>query len=1279
MADVKSHGKTFEQFTNLYSLSKTLRFELRPVGETVRMLEEMNVFRKDELIQNKYEATKPYFDRLHREFVEEALADVSLSGLTDYFEAWKEWYTDKKDVAKRKKLDVKAKNLRKEVTLFFDAKAQEWVKELYSGIVFKHNDIEFLFEEAVFDLLKARFGGETDTVIEGQSIFDSWKGFTGYFIKFFETRRNFYNDDGKASALATRIVDQNLQRFCTNLLVMESLSGKIDYTEVEKLNGASLSEIFSLDYYNKCLLQAGIDDYNAVLGGRTLENGEKEKGMNECINLNRQKTAQKLPFFTLLDKQLLSEKKVFIDGIQNDEQLLVVLHAFRKSAEEKIGLFKNLFEDFMVNNLAYDLEKIYISREAFNTIAHRWTNETSIFEKWLYGAMKDDKSAKYDKNNDSYKFPNFIALSFIKGALDGNEFEGEFWKARYYESPDFVGNTRWMQFLHIFHLELKSLFKREVINNNTGTTQEIGYLRYESDFDGLLRQFEMNQNAKVVIKNFADEVLFIYQMAKYFAVEKKRAWVAEYELDTFYTSPGFGYLSFYVNAYEEIVQVYNHIRNYLTQKPYSEEKWKLNFENPTLAVGWDKNKESDNSALIFRKDGRYFLGIMAKGNSKIFSDRNEDKYAANGSEDKYEKVVYKFFPDQAKMFPKVCFSKKGLEFFRPSEEILNIYNNAEFKKGDTFSVQALHKLIDFYKDCLTKYEGWRCYIFRHIRPTREYVENIGEFFRDVSEDGYKIEFQEVSALYLKSKNESGALYLFEIHNKDWNLDKARGGKQKKSTKNLHTLYFESLFSAENVVQNFPIKLNGQAEIFYRPKTDVKKLGMKNDKQGNSVVNHKRYNENKIFFHVPLTFNRTKSESRRFNSTVNAFLADNLDVNIIGVDRGEKHLAYYSVVSRHGEILECDSLNKIGEVDYAQKLAEKAIGRENARRDWQSVEGIKDLKKGYISQVVRKLADLAIKYNAIIVFEDLNMRFKQIRGGIEKSVYQQLEKALIEKLNFLVDKSEHDPNKAGHLLKAFQLAAPFESFQDMGKQTGIVFYTQAAYTSKIDPVTGWRPHLYLKYSNAEKAKADVMKFLNVTYVKERFEFTYDVKVFQQNNKEYPQNTVWTVCSSVERFRWDRTLNQNKGGYVHYPNLTDNFRELFAKYGINLSAGDFQNQIDRLDKKENVKFFKDFIFFFNLVCQIRNTDNREQSKNEGNDDFILSPVEPFFDSREFHKFGKNLPKNGDDNGAYNIARKGIVILDKISDFKRKNGDCEKLKWSDLYVSSVDWDNYIRVVAE
>jgi hypothetical protein len=758
-------------------------------------------------------------------------------------------------------------------------------------------------------------------------------------------------------------------------------------------------------------------------------------------------------------------------------------------------------------------------------------------------------------------------------------------------------------------------------------------------------------------------------------LRKKRIWEGDkYELDAnFYSHIYYGFKDkFYDEAYEEIVQVYNKIRNYLTKKPYSEEKWKLNFENPTLANGWDKNKERDNSAIILMKDNNYYLAIMKKGKSDIFLDKNITKSSDNHI---YEKLVYKLFPDPAKMMPKVCFSKKGLEFFNPSQEVYSIYKNNEFKKGETFCIESMQKLIRFYINALASYPGWKCYTFPEVKNPEEYTENIGEFFSDVAHNGYKISFEKIPVEYIHSRNESGDLFLFQIYNQDFS-------KGSKGTKNLHTMYFEELFSENNIDNNFPFKLNGEAEIFYRPKTpNLEKKNIvtqENDiklNKGEKAFEKNRYTENKIFFHVPITLNRTSKSIFRFNDEINNFLANNPDINIIGVDRGEKHLIYYSVINQKGEVLRDEdnnpisgSLNIVNEINYHKKLQERAKGRELARQNWQQVEGIKDLKKGYISQVVRKLADLTIKHNAIIVMEDLNMRFKQIRGGIEKSAYQQLEKALIEKLNYLVNKSEKDPDNTGHLLKAFQLTAPFETFKDMGKQTGIIFYTQASYTSKIDPQTGWRPNLYLKYTSAEKAKSDILRFDEIKFKNDRFEFTYDLKKFG-NSKEYPRKTKWTVCSCVQRFRWNKNLNYNKGDYDEYANVTDPFIELFKKFYIDIHS-DIKVQIKNLQIKGNEELFNKFIFYFGLICQIRNT----QKDKEGNEnDFILSPVEPFFDSRKSDKFGKSLPQNGDDNGAYNIARKGILILKKISDYKNENNSVKNLKWENLYISHVEWDNF------
>lgn len=1323
----------FSEFTNLYELSKTLRFELKPVGKTQAMLEENEVFEKDQIRKDKYERVKPYFDRLHREFVKDALEDAKLSDLDKYYEALKNVKKITRETSSKDKkawetaLENEEKRLRKEIVELFNATARIWATEKYSGL--KNEDLKILDEEAVFSaILKERYGQEDGSFLQDDktkefildedgkkiSIFDEWKNFTGYFSKFFETRRNFYKDDGTSTALATRIIDQNLRRFCDNLEVFNKIKDKVDFSEVEHNFGKPLSEVFSLKFYSQCLLQGGIDFYNTYLGGDSKD--QNKKGLNQHINLHKEKTGDPLPFFKTLDKQILSEKEKFIDEIESDDRLKEVLDELLKTGGGKVKVLKNLVKVFVNEPGKFDLNKIYFGKKGFETISRKWVLETQKWEDSL-GDIFNENGKKLAKKKDAgYSFPDFIPLRYIKKSLESlsPEDQESFWKDKYEVRADKI----WDQFLEIFKLEFDELFEKTLQADSGEKT--VGYDIFERELREVLEseKLEKTPEVKATVKNFADSLLSVYQFSKYFAVEKSKKWDDSVDLDDeFYHHSEYGFLDkYYQGSFAEIITPYNLLRNYLTKKPWEEvQKWKLNFENPTLADGWDKNKETDNFAVILRKDGKYFLGLMRKGYNQLFTDKNKDKFAEGAGHGSYEKMLYKFFPDQAKMFPKVCFSKKGREFFKPNDEIVRIYENGEFKKGDTFSVSSMQKLIAFYKDCLTKYEGWQCYDFKHLKPTENYTENIGEFYSDVAKDGYKISFKEeiISDNYIREKNESGELYLFQIYNKDFELDESIAPKnyifKGRKTPNLHTIYFENLFSDENIAKNFIFKLNGQAEVFYRPQAIEGKKVKRNFKR--EITEKKRYTENKVFFHVPMTLNRGKGASFYFNRNINKFLANNPDINIIGIDRGEKHLAYYSVINQKEEILESGTLNKIENVDsdgnpillsekeiqeirndkneianyelqetgkkvpytdYKLLLDYKEKKRKIERQTWQAVEGIKDLKKGYISQVVRKLADLAIQYNAIIVFEDLNMRFKQIRGGIEKSVYQQLEKALIEKLNFLVNKGETNPEKAGHLLRAYQLAAPFTTFKEMGKQTGIIFYTTASYTSKIDPITGWRPNLYLKNISARKNKENILKFSGIEFRNGRFEFTYDLRDFINSEKaKYPKKTEWIVCSSVERFFYNRKLNNNKGGYEYYRDLTDNFKKLFEDFGVDAS-GNILQQIRNIDEneKKNARFFSQFIFLFKLICQIRNTNPDEK----GNDhDFILSPVEPFFDSRKDN--GANLPKNGDDNGAFNIAKKGVVLLERISDFENMpESEKQKLKYPDLFITNAEWDAHI-----
>ena len=97
-------GNIFDEFTRKYALSKTLRFELKPVGKknfdqragkeitmTEKFLLDNNVFEKDKTIDDSYNQAKFYFDTLHQKFINSALASenvktLQFSQLADFLE-----------------------------------------------------------------------------------------------------------------------------------------------------------------------------------------------------------------------------------------------------------------------------------------------------------------------------------------------------------------------------------------------------------------------------------------------------------------------------------------------------------------------------------------------------------------------------------------------------------------------------------------------------------------------------------------------------------------------------------------------------------------------------------------------------------------------------------------------------------------------------------------------------------------------------------------------------------------------------------------------------------------------------------------------------------------------------------------------------------------------------------------------------------------------------------------------------------------------------------------
>ena len=62
-----------KQFTGLYSLSKSLRFELKPIGKTLENIEKNGILERDNQRAVGYMAIKKVIDEYHKAFIERTM------------------------------------------------------------------------------------------------------------------------------------------------------------------------------------------------------------------------------------------------------------------------------------------------------------------------------------------------------------------------------------------------------------------------------------------------------------------------------------------------------------------------------------------------------------------------------------------------------------------------------------------------------------------------------------------------------------------------------------------------------------------------------------------------------------------------------------------------------------------------------------------------------------------------------------------------------------------------------------------------------------------------------------------------------------------------------------------------------------------------------------------------------------------------------------------------------------------------------------------------------
>lgn len=1281
----------FEQFTNLYPVIKTLRFELKPIGKTLENIEKKGLIAQDDQRAQEYEKVKDIIDRYHKQFIKMCLYDLKLKlksdGNYDSLEEYIGLISQTNRNGKENKLFDKIKeNLRKQIVEAF--KNGGSYKDLFKKKLIQNHLINV---------------AESD---EEKAMIENFQKFTTYFNGFNENRKNMYSDEAKSTAIAYRLINENLPMFYDNMRSFEKIANSevaTHFSEIESafqeyLNVEHINEMFHLDYFTEVLTQEQIDVYNGIIGGRSTDN-KKLQGINKYVNHYNQQQKdkkQRIPMLKPLYKMILSDRTSIswqTEGFGNDnnkdgdtemiEAINEAINTLRPilSDEDKDKSLKYLLQHIG----DYDLSRIYIPNDSeltniskqifgqYEIITIRIKNDKDNYPK---PTKKEEANRElYDERiNKLFKAQKSFNIAYLNKVSDGR-IDDYFAKLGAFDRN---GEQRINLFTQI---ELASIAATDILaGKHTNLNQSETDIKLIKD---LLDAFKALQHFIKPLLSSGDEA----DKDNAFDAKLHEAW----------------------DALDMITPLYNKVRAWLTRKPYCTEKIKLNFENNgTLLGGWvdSKTEKSDNGTqyggYIFRKKNSideydFYLGISA--DTKLFC--KDESIQNDGS--LYERLDYYQVKSQTIFGAsyKGCYKDDANNLFKAFQEEANNQglDHLYFRKDEETIIAYLKRIkaTDYQTYCILlnaesvkdKYSEMK----QHILSTLASLNRVPAAIEIAKRKNLDIDelFDEITNIPSKSfgffpvrtekivqatERNKKPLFLFKISNKDLSYAEthSKGLRKSRGTDNLHTMYFKALLSM--IQGTYDI---GTGDIFFRKQTQglaesttVHKANqaIKNKNKANykvescfkyNIIKDRKYTCDKFLFHLSIIANYNAPKKVDSNRLVHDIIRQGEVQHIIGIDRGERHLLYLSLIDLKGNIVKQFTLNDIvneynGQTyttNYKDLLVSREGDRQEARRNWQKIENIKEIKEGYLSQVVHIIAKMMVEYKAIVVLEDLNMGFMRGRQKIERQVYEKFEKMLIDKLNCYVDKQK-DADNTGGLLHPLQLTSEFKSFRELGKQSGWLFYIPAWNTSKIDPVTGFVNMLDTRYENADKARLFFSKFDSIRYNEKKswFEFSFNYDNFTEKAKG--TKTRWTLCTHGTRIRTFHNPAKNNQWDSEEVVLTDAFKKIFADARIEINSN-LKNAICSLTKGEHLKHL---MRLMSLLLQMRN------SKTGTEIDYLLSPVADangnFYDSRNEME---TLPKDADANGAYNIARKGLWVIRKI----QSSTDKEK---PNLAISNKEW---------
>ena len=1263
--------KEIKELTGLYSLTKTIGVELKPVGKTQELIEAKKLIEQDDQRAEDYKIVKDIIDRYHKDFIDKCLNCVKIK---------------KDDLEKYVSL---AENSNRDAEDFDNIKTK--MRNQITEAFRKNSLFTNLFKKNLIKEYLPAFVSE-----EEKSVVNKFSKFTTYFDAFNDNRKNLYSGDAKSGTIAYRLIHENLPMFLDNIASFNKISetGVNKYfPDIENefttiLYEMHLSDLFQLDYFNNTLTQEKIDNYNYIVGA-----------VNKAINLYKQQHKNvRIPLLKTLHKMILSDRVTpswLPERFESDEEMLT---AIKETYESLKGVLVGDNDDSLRNLLLnidnFDLEHIYIAKDSgLTSISQQIFGYYDTYTLAIKDQLQRENPATkkqrenpnlYDERIDKlYKKEGSFSIAYLNRLVDTKEhitineyyrLLGSYCREEGKRKDDYFKQIHgaYSDMLYLFSAEHGEIAQSD---SDTAVVQQ------------LLEAYKGLQRFIKPLLGHGDEA------DKYneFDAKLHKVW----------------------DELNIITQLYDKVRNWLSRKIYNPEKIKLYFENNgKFLSGWlDNQTKSDNGTqyggYIFRKKNEigeydFYLGISA--DAKLF--RRDETIC-------YEDGMYERF-DYYHLKPTTLLGKSYIgKYKEDSNAVLSAFTAAITKlqlekklvpkdneKVPTYLKRLKQDYANFYQilmnddNVVDAYKSMKQHILATLASSIRVpaaielatqsdldIDELIDKIMNLPSESFGYFPVATTAIEEANKREKKPLFLFKMSNKDLSYAEksSEGLRKSRGTENLHTMYLKALlgmmqnvFSIGSGMVFFRHKTKGLAETTARHKANefIANKNKLNDKKKSifdyEIVKNKRFTVDKYFFHLSLNLNYTQPNKFDINSKVRDIIRNGGIKHIIGIDRGERNLLYLSLIDLKGNIVMQKSLNILKddhnakETDYKGLLTEREGENKEARRNWKKIANIKDLKRGYLSQVVHIISKMMVEYNAIVVLEDLNPGFIRGRQKIERNVYEQFEKTLIDKLNFYVDKHK-DANETGGLLHALQLTSEFKNFKKSENQNGCLFYIPAWNTSKIDPATGFVNLFDTRYTNAEKALEFFSKFDAIRYNEEKgwFEFEFDYDKFTQ--KAHDTRTKWTLCTYGMRLRSFKNPAKQYNWDSEVVTLTDEFKRILGEAGIDIHEN-LKDAIRNLEGKRR-KYLEPLMQFMKLLLQLRN------SRTNPEEDYILSPVADengvFYDSRSC---GDQLPENADANGAYNIARKGLMLIRQIKEAK----ELGKIKFD---ISNKAWLNFAQ----